>query len=93
MASSKAKLHDAVDALAGEDRLLHGHLAVGAFEQAPADRGILALGVLAHDAVIDVAQFAPGQRAGMPGISRTGRRFTYWSKPRRNLISESHSDT
>ena len=29
----------------------------------------------------------------MPGISRTGRRLTYWSKPRRNWISESHSET
>ena len=28
----------------------------------------------------------------MPGISRTGRRFTYWSKSRRMWISESHSD-
>jgi hypothetical protein len=30
---------------------------------------------------------------GMPGIRRQGRRFTYWSKPRRNGISEPHSDT
>ncbi len=29
----------------------------------------------------------------MPGISRTGRRFTYCWKSRRNLMSESHSDT
>ena len=40
---------------------------------------------------------SPGLRLasgdGMPGISRHGRRFTYWSKPRRNWISEPHSDT
>ena len=30
---------------------------------------------------------------GMPGISRHGRRLTYWSKRRRNWISEPHSDT
>ena len=34
---------------------------------------------------------ASGER--IPGISFTGRRFTYWSNSRRNLISESHSDT
>ena len=30
---------------------------------------------------------------GMPGISLHGRMFTYWSKPRRNWISEPHSET
>ena len=62
--SSKANLQDPVDALAGEDRLLHGHLVVGALEHAAADRGVLALGVLAHDPEIDVARLAIGQRAG-----------------------------
>ena len=40
---------------------------------------------------------SPGLRLasgdGMPGISRHGRRLTYWSKRRRNWISEPHSDT
>ena len=40
---------------------------------------------------------SPGLRLasgdGTPGISRTGRRFTYWSNSRRNLISEPHSET
>src|SRR6185312_14273730 len=35
-------------------------------------------------------RFASGD--GTPGISRTGRRFTYWSNSRRNLISEPHSE-
>ena len=33
---------------------------------------------------------ASGERT--PGISRTGRRFTYWSNSRRNRISEPHSE-
>ena len=40
---------------------------------------------------------SPGARLargdGMPGISRQGRRFTYWSKQRRNGISDPHSET
>ena len=28
-----------------------------------------------------------------PGISRAGRRFTYWSNSRRNSSSEPHNDT
>ena len=36
-------------------------------------------------------RFASG--VAMPGISRHGRRLTYWSKRRRNWISEPHSDT
>ena len=36
-------------------------------------------------------RFASGD--GMPGMSRQGRMFTYWSKPRRNRMSEPHSDT
>jgi hypothetical protein len=30
---------------------------------------------------------------GTPGISRTGRKLTYWSNSRRNLTSKPHSDT
>ena len=39
---------------------------------------------------------SPGLRLasgdGTPGISRTGRRLTYWSNSRRNRISEPHSE-
>ena len=39
---------------------------------------------------------SPGLRLasghGTPGISRTGRRLTYWSNSRRNWISEPHSE-
>ena len=45
---------------------MHG-FAVGAFEDLPADAGVFAFGVLAHDVEVDVAGFAAGQRAGHPG--------------------------
>jgi hypothetical protein len=54
----------AVDADAGEDGLLHHHLALGAREDAPADRGIFAFGVLAHHPEVDVARLAVGERRG-----------------------------
>ena len=54
---------------------------------------VLAFGVLAHDPEVDVAGLAVGERrAARPGISRTGRRLTYWSNSRRNRISEPHSE-
>ena len=34
----------------------------------------------------------PASGDGTPGISRTGRRLTYWSNSRRNRISEPHSE-
>ncbi len=58
----EGELEDAVDALAGEDRLLNGHLVVGALEHAAADRAVLALGVLAHDPEVDLARLAVGER-------------------------------
>src|SRR5712664_1654846 len=57
-------LHDPVDAFAREDRLLHHHLALGAFIDAPADVAVLAFGVLADDDVVDVPRLAAGERAG-----------------------------
>ncbi len=40
---------------------------------------------------------SPGLRSrkgeGTPGISRTGRRFTYWWKPRRMGMSRPHRET
>ncbi len=36
-------------------------------------------------------RLASGQAT--PGISRTGRRLTYWSNSRRNITSEPHSET
>jgi hypothetical protein len=54
--------HDAVDTAAREDRLLHGHLVLGARIQAPADLGVLALVVLAHHAQVDVVGTEVAQR-------------------------------
>src|SRR5260370_8558248 len=34
----------------------------------------------------------PASGDGTPGISRTGRKLTYWSNSRRNLISEPHKE-
>ena len=56
------ELQDAVDAFAREHRFLEHDLALGALEQAPADRRILAFGVLAHDDEVDVARLAIGER-------------------------------
>ena len=84
---------DAVDAGARHHRFLHDDLALGAVEDAPADAGILALGVLAHDVEVDVARLAlPRAATGIPGISGHGRRFTYWSNSRRNWSSDPHSE-
>ena len=89
----EGEFQDAVDADAREDRLLHHELALGAGEHAAADGGVFALGVLAHDVEVDVAGLAVRRAAtGTPGISRTGRRLTYWSNSRRNWSSEPHSE-
>ncbi len=53
--------HDPVAAAAGEDRLLHRHLVIGALIEPAADRRIFALVVLAHDIEIDVARGAVAQ--------------------------------
>ena len=58
-----------------------------------ADRGVFALGVLAHDEEIDVAGRRPASGERTPGIRRTGRRLTYWSNSRRNCSSEPQSET
>ena len=63
----KGKFQHAVDADAGEHRLLHHHFALGAGKDAAADRGIFALGVLAHHPEIDVAGFSIGQRTRHAG--------------------------
>src|SRR5216683_1567452 len=47
--------HDALDAAAREDRLLHGHFVVRTFVEAAADVGVLAFVVFAHDGEIDLA--------------------------------------
>jgi hypothetical protein len=57
-------LEDAVGAVAREDGFLQHDLALGAFEHAPADRRVFALGVLAHHVEVDVARLLAGQRAG-----------------------------
>ncbi len=56
-------LQHAVGAVAREHRFLDHDLALGAFEQPPAEVGVFAFGVLAHDEEIDVAGLAPGQGA------------------------------
>ena len=56
--------HDAVDAGSRHDGFLHHELAIGAGKHPPAHRGILALGVLAHDDVVDVAALAARERRG-----------------------------
>ena len=69
----EGELQDAVDAVAREDRLLHHDLAVGALEHAAADGRVLALGVLAHDAEVDVARLAAGERrAARPASAAPG---------------------
>ncbi len=60
-------LEDAVDAAAGEHRFLQHELVVGAFEHAPAQGGIFALGVLADHHEVDVAGLLVRQRAGYSG--------------------------
>ncbi len=58
----KGELQHAIDADTAHHRLLHHDLALGAAEHAAADRGILALGVLAHDPEVDVAGLSSRQR-------------------------------
>ena len=55
---------DPIDADAGHHRLLDDDLALGAGEHAPAELGVLALGVLPHDEEVDVAGVGqPGRDA------------------------------
>ena len=57
-------LQHAVDPDAGHHRLLDHDLAVGPLEDAAADAGVLALGVLADDEEVDVTRHPTRQRAG-----------------------------
>ena len=66
-ARSKAYLQDPVHAGAGHDGFLDHRFAVGAFEDLPADAGVFAFGVFAHDVEVDIARDPPGQRAGHAG--------------------------
>src|SRR5262249_58623528 len=54
--------HDAVAALAREDRLLHGELLRRAAVEPSADLGVLAFVVLTHDQHVDVGRAAAGER-------------------------------
>src|SRR5438105_2771348 len=58
---------DAIDARAREYRLLYRRLALRALEHPPADRGVFAFGVLAHDGEIDIADRTAGERRAHPG--------------------------
>ncbi len=60
------EFQDAVDADPRHHRLLRDEFARGIREHAAADRGIFALGVLAHHPEIDVAGLAVGQRRRHP---------------------------
>ena len=62
----------AVGADAGEHALLGDELPVGALEHAAADRGVFALGVLAHDVEVDVGFGAVGQRRAHAGHQLAG---------------------
>src|SRR5215470_5454006 len=63
----EGELEDAIDPLAREARLLSDELALRALEYAPAHRGVLALGVLTHHVVVDIAGLAAGERTGDAG--------------------------
>ncbi len=58
----EGKFEHAVDADARQHGFLHHHFALGAGKDAAADRGILALGILAHHPEIDVAGLPVGER-------------------------------
>ena len=61
-ASSKANFRMRSTPWRREHALLRDELAVGALEHAAADRGIFALGVLAHHVEVDIGLGAAGQR-------------------------------
>lgn len=61
-----------VGAVAGEHRLLHHHLALGTLEHRAAHRGVLALGVFAHDQHVDVAG-GPASERGWHAIEEARR--------------------
>ncbi len=63
---NEREAQDPVDAAPREHGLLDHDLALGALEHPPAQRRVLALGVLAHDDHVDVAGPAVGQRRGNP---------------------------
>ena len=93
-ASSKANFSMRSTPLRVKIDLLHHDLALGAFEHHAADRRVLALGVLAHDRASRCRPaLRSGERRRHAGNRRAGRRLTYWSNSRRNLISEPHSET
>ena len=90
----EGEIEHAVDADARQDRFLDDEFALGARKHAAADRGILALRCF-RARRRSRCRRACGRRAAQatPGISRTGRRFTYWSNSRRNWSSEPQSET
>ena len=58
----KSKLHDAISAAPRKHRLLGGEFVFSAAIHAPADRGIFALAVFAHDPKINITDLAISQR-------------------------------
>ena len=60
-------MQDTVGTYARHDRFLHDKFALGALKHAPAYRGVLTIGIFAHDAEVDVSGFTAGQRRGHAG--------------------------
>ena len=84
----------ALDALPREDARLHRHLACEALVRAPADPGVLALGVLAHEQHVDVGRRATGERARHAcRAAAPGRTFAQRSRRWRISSTSPHSET
>ena len=76
----EGEAEDALDAGAGHDRDVGRDLDRQAAMRAPADAGILALGILAHDHPVELRAAHLAQRAYViPGSTRAGRTLAYWS--------------
>ena len=73
----EGKAQHAVHTVAGHHRFLHDDLARCALEHAPADTGVFAFSVLAHDEHVDLARqaraaVAPHHRRGDAGHEARG---------------------
>ena len=71
------ELQNPVDADPGHHNLLDDGLAVGALEDLASDARVLPFGVLPDDVEVDVPGPRPASGLTTPGMSLTGRRFTY----------------
>ena len=89
----EGELQHAVDADAAHHRFLHDHLARRCRRTCLPPIAEYSPSVFSRTTQ---KSMSPGLRLasgdGTPGISRTGRRLTYWSNSRRNRMSEPHSE-